>query len=74
MDERTVAAELLRGVRLNRRLLAPAIVVVAAAVASNGVFLHDAYKSYLRSTEIVRAAPAGFALVAGAEVRFGGDR
>jgi hypothetical protein len=28
----------------------------------------------LEGTEIVRAAPAGFALVAGAEVRFGGER
>jgi hypothetical protein len=50
-----VAAELLRGVRLDRRLLAPALVVVLAAIASNGLFLHEAYKSYARSTEIVRA-------------------
>jgi hypothetical protein len=49
-----VATELLRGVRLGRRLLAPALVVVAAAVVSNGLFLHEAYKSYLSSTEIVR--------------------
>jgi hypothetical protein len=49
-----VAAELLRGVRLDRRLLAPALVVVAAAVGSNLLFLHEAYKSYLSSTEIVR--------------------
>ncbi len=50
-----VAAELLRGVRLDRRLLPPALVVLVAAVASNGLFLHEAYKSYLHSTEIVRA-------------------
>ena len=49
-----VAAELLRGVKLSRRLLAPALVVVAAAVASNGYFMHEAYKSYLSSTELVR--------------------
>lgn len=49
-----VATELLRGVKLSRRLLGPAVVVVAAAVASNGLFLHEAYKSYLSSTEIVR--------------------
>jgi hypothetical protein len=50
-----VAAELLRGVRLDRRLLAPAIVVVLAATASSGLFLHEAYKSYARSTKVVRA-------------------
>lgn len=49
------ATELLRGLELNRRLLAPALVVVAAAVASNGLFMHEAYKSYARSTEVVRA-------------------
>lgn len=49
-----VAAELLRGVALNRRLLAPALVVVAASVASNSLFLHEAYESYASSTEIVR--------------------
>lgn len=49
-----VAAELLRGVTLGRRLLAPALVVVAAAVASNGLFMHEAYKSYVSSTELVR--------------------
>jgi len=50
-----VAAELLRGVRLDRRLLAPAIVVVLAAVASNGLFMREAARSYERSTAIVRA-------------------
>jgi hypothetical protein len=49
-----VAAELLRGVRLDRRLLPVALTVVAASVASNGVFMHDAYRSYASSTEIVR--------------------
>jgi hypothetical protein len=49
------AAELLRGVKLDRRLLAPALVVVLSATASSGLFLHEAYKSYARSTEIVRA-------------------
>lgn len=49
-----VATELLRGVKLSRRLLAPALIVVAAAIVSNGLFLHEAYKSYLSSTEIVR--------------------
>jgi hypothetical protein len=48
------AAELLRGVRLDRRLLAVALPVVAAAVASNVLFMHDAHRSYLSSSEIVR--------------------
>jgi hypothetical protein len=49
-----VGTELLRGVKLSRRLLGPALVVVAAAVASNALFLHEAYQSYLSSTKIVR--------------------
>lgn len=49
-----VAAELLRGVPLGRRLLGPALVVVAASVASNSLFMHEAYESYASSTEIVR--------------------
>jgi hypothetical protein len=49
-----VGAELLRGVPLGRRLLGPALVVVAASVASNGLFMHEAYESYAGSTEIVR--------------------
>jgi hypothetical protein len=49
-----VGAELLRGVPLGRRLLGPALVVVAASVASNSLFLHEAYESYASSTEIVR--------------------
>lgn len=49
-----VAAELLRGLPLGRRLLGPALVVVAAAVASNTLFMHEAYQSYASSTELVR--------------------
>jgi hypothetical protein len=49
-----VGAELLRGVPLGRRLLGPALAVVAASVASNSLFLHEAYESYASSTEIVR--------------------
>jgi hypothetical protein len=49
-----VAAELLRGVPLGRRLLGPALVIVAASVASNSLFLHEAYESYASSTEVVR--------------------
>jgi len=49
-----VATELLRGVRLGRRLLPVAGVVVLAAVASNCLYLHEAYSSYRDSTEIIR--------------------
>ena len=50
-----VAAELLRGVKLDRRLLAPALVVAVAAIASNGLFMNEAANSYKHSTEIIRA-------------------
>jgi hypothetical protein len=50
-----VAVDLLRGVRLERRLLAPAAIVVTAAVASNGLFLHLAAESYERTSRIERA-------------------
>jgi hypothetical protein len=49
-----VATELLRGVKLDRRLLLPAAVVVVAAVTSNLLFLHQAYTSYLGGAKIVR--------------------
>jgi hypothetical protein len=50
-----IGAELLRGVRLRPRLLWVAVVVVAAAVVSNGYFLWAAYKSYRSTSEIERA-------------------
>jgi hypothetical protein len=50
-----VATELLRGVKLERRLIAPALVVVAAAVASNILFLEESYESYKRTSQIERA-------------------
>jgi hypothetical protein len=50
-----VATELLRGARLDRRLLAVTAVVVAAAVVGNVRYLRDAYQSYLRTTQIIRA-------------------
>jgi len=49
-----VAADLLRGLKLDRRLLAPALAVVLAAVASNSLYLHEAYSSYRDSAEIIR--------------------
>ncbi len=49
-----VATELLRGVRLGRRLLPVAGIAVVAAVASSCLYLHEAYGSYRSSTEIIR--------------------
>ncbi len=50
-----VAAELLRGVKLDRRALVAALVVVGAAVLSNVLFLHEAYTSYRSTTQLERA-------------------
>ncbi|HMJ72240.1 MAG TPA: hypothetical protein VK471_02620 [Solirubrobacterales bacterium] len=50
-----VAADLLRGVKLKRRLVIPALAVVVAAVASNLLFLHESYESYERTSRLERA-------------------
>jgi hypothetical protein len=50
-----ISAGLLNGVRFQRRLLAPALVVLAAAVLPNVVFFHEAYESYRRTSQIERA-------------------
>jgi hypothetical protein len=50
-----IAAGLLAGVRFQRRLLIPALVVLAAAVVPNLVFFHEAYESYRRTSQIERA-------------------
>ena len=50
-----VAVDLLRGIRLPRRLLAAALVVVVAAVASNILFLTESYESYEGTTALERA-------------------
>jgi hypothetical protein len=50
-----IAAGLLGGVRFQRRLLVPALVVLAAAVIPNMVFFHEAYESYRRTSQIERA-------------------
>jgi hypothetical protein len=50
-----IAAGLLSGVRFQRRLLIPALVVLAAAVVPNAVFFHEAYESYRRTSQIERA-------------------
>lgn len=50
-----IAAGLLSGVRLQRRFLIPALVVLAAAVLPNAVFFHEAYESYRRTSQIEKA-------------------
>ncbi len=50
-----VAADLLRGLKFERRLIVPALAVVAAAVASNVLFLEESYESYKRTSMIERA-------------------
>lgn len=50
-----IAAGLLSGLRLQRRLLIPALVVLAAAVLPNITFFHDAYESYRRTSQIESA-------------------
>lgn len=49
-----VAVELLRGVKLSLRLLAPVAAVILAAIASNLLYLHEAYGGYLAGTQLVR--------------------
>jgi hypothetical protein len=50
-----IAAGLLSGVRFQRRLWIPALVVLGAAVLPNVVFFHEAYESYRRTSQIERA-------------------
>lgn len=50
-----IAAGLLSGVRFQRRLLLPALVVLAAALLPNVIFFHEAYESYRRTSQIERA-------------------
>jgi len=50
-----IAAGLLTGVRFQRRLWIPALVVLAATVVPNMVFFHEAYESYRRTSQIERA-------------------
>jgi hypothetical protein len=50
-----IAAGLLSGVKFQRRLWIPAVVVLGAAVLPNAVFFHEAYESYRRTSQIERA-------------------
>lgn len=57
-----IAAGLLSGVRFQRRLLIPALVVLVAAVLPNAVFFHEAYESYRRTSQIEKADLAALEL------------
>jgi hypothetical protein len=50
-----IAAGLLSGVRFQRRLWIPALVVLGAALLPNVVFFHEAYESYRRTSQIEKA-------------------
>ncbi len=54
-----IAAEILRGVRLGRRVLSVATVVTAAAVTSGILFLHNGYRLVKAQGEVERAKLAG---------------
>ncbi len=50
-----IAAELLRGVRMDRRVLAGATVVTTAAVVSGLFFLHDGYRRQKTESDLERS-------------------
>jgi hypothetical protein len=58
-----IAAGLLSGVRFHWRLLIPALVVLVAAMLPNVVFLHEAYESYRRTSQIEKADLAALEIV-----------
>jgi hypothetical protein len=51
-----IAAEVLRGIRLDRRVLVAASAVTVAAAASGAIFLHDGYELRKTSTDNLRAS------------------
>ena len=57
-----IAAELLRGARLDRRVLAGATVVTAAAIVSGIIFLHDGYELRRSASQLERARLAAVEL------------
>ncbi len=50
-----VAVELLRGVKLDRRALLPALAVLAVSLAGNGLMLRQTYSSYLHTSQLIQA-------------------
>jgi hypothetical protein len=62
-----IAAELLRGVRLDRRLLAAATAVTVAAAISGLIFLHDGYRLREDPSDLLRAQLAAVEIARGHE-------
>jgi hypothetical protein len=62
-----IAAELLRGVRANRRFLIAASAVTVAAAASGVILLHDTYRVEKGQSDALRARLAAAAIGRGAE-------
>ncbi len=50
-----VATELLRGVKLDRRVLLPALAVLAVSLAGNGLMLRQTYSAYLNTSQLIKA-------------------
>jgi hypothetical protein len=64
-----IAAELLRGVRLDRRVLAAATAVTVAAAVSGYMILHDGYRIRKEATDNLRARLAAVEIGRGHESR-----
>jgi hypothetical protein len=62
-----IAAELLRGVRVDKRLLAAAAAVTIAAAVSGLIFLHDGYRLYKYLSDDTRARLAAVEIARGHE-------
>jgi hypothetical protein len=62
-----IAAELLRGVRFDKRVLAAATVVTVAAAISGYIFLHDGYQLRKYQSDLVRAQLAAVEIGRGHE-------
>jgi hypothetical protein len=60
-----IAAELLRGIRLDRRVLIAATAVTVAAAVSGAIYLHYGYDSRKRSTENLEARLAAVDILRG---------
>jgi len=50
-----VAAGMLRGLKLDRRLLPPALIAVAVSLAGNGLLIQQSYDFYLATSQLIKA-------------------
>jgi hypothetical protein len=49
-----VAAGMLSGLKLDRRLLPPALIAVAVSLAGNGLLIHQSYDFYLSTSQLIK--------------------